>query len=158
MEKSSVYLETSVISYLASRPSRDLLVAAHQEVTNRWWEEKSSFFKLFISQSVLQEIRLGDPEQSQKRFMLVESIELLKINEDVLLIARTIKNAKLLPEKAAEDIFHIAISSAHNIDYLLTWNCKHIANIKIQKQLRVLCASIGFNLPYIGTPLELLGD
>lgn len=158
MDKPTVYLETSVISYLTSRYSRDLLVTAHQEVSHRWWEAKSNLYNIFISQSVIQEISLGDPEQIQKRLDLVKDLELLKINEDVLSIARTIKKAKLLPEKATEDIFHIAISTAHNIDYLLTWNCKHIANIKIQKQLRALCASIGFNLSYIGTPLELLGE
>ncbi len=154
---SSVYLETSVISYLAANPSRDLVLAAHQQITHDWWNNSRQNFDLFISQSVIEEISIGDPATAQKRLALVHDIQPLALNPTVLELARALITKGPLPQKAADDALHISIAAVHDIDYLLTWNCKHIANLFIQKDLEKIMLRLGFRLPRIGTPEALMG-
>lgn len=155
--KRRIYLETSVISYLTARPSKTIIGAAHQQITTAWWEKRDNY-ELFISESVLMECSAGDPEAASKRLQIVKNIPLLLINEDALQIAQALLERKIIPVKAAEDGLHIAIATIHRVDYLLTWNCKHIANPEIQRSIAGYLDEIGLYLPFICTPEELLGE
>lgn len=153
---SSVYLETSVISYLAADPSRDLVLAAHQQITHDWWNSFRQKFDLYISQSVIDEISLGDPDIAKKRLAFVQDVQPLALTPIALELAKALTTKGPLPPKAADDAFHISIATVHDIDYLLTWNCKHIANLFIRKDLEKIVLRFGFQLPQIGTPEALM--
>jgi predicted nucleic acid-binding protein len=158
MSKPSVYLESSFISYLTNRRSRDILVAAHQEVTQQWWEMRRHDFQLFISDLVISEIAVGDPEASKRRLDAVNNIQLLTATDAVAHLTTRILEKKVIPAKAAVDAAHVAFAAIKGIDYLLTWNCKHIANMEISRILRNVIESEGYEAPLICTPLELLGN
>ena len=154
--KPKVYLETTIISYLTARPSRDLIIAAHQELTNEWWENRRRRFDLFVSQLVIQKVKAGDKDAAQKRLDMVESIPLLELNEKVISLARILTD-EVIPPKAVEDALHIAVATIHGMDYLLTWNCKHIANAEKEHAIAAVCRSSNFEPPIICTPEELMG-
>ncbi|MBI4687876.1 MAG: type II toxin-antitoxin system VapC family toxin [Nitrospirae bacterium] len=154
--KPKVYLETTIISYLAARPSRDIITAAHQELTNEWWENRHNRFDLFISQLVIQEAKSGDKDAAQKRLSILDPIPLLELNEEVISLARILIE-EVLPKKAVEDALHIAVSTIHGMDYLLTWNCKHIANAEKEHAIAAVCRRNNFEPPIICTPEELMG-
>ena len=151
-----VYLETSVISYLTARPSKTIVGAAHQQLTHEWWERRDRY-ELFVSELVLQECSQGDPFASQIRLAALADIPLLMISGKALAIASELVENKIVPSKAAEDALHIAIATVYGVDYLLTWNCRHIANPEIQSNISELLVQRGLYLPYICTPEELLG-
>lgn len=153
--RAKVYLESTVISYLAGRPSRDLIVAAHQQLTQDWWDTERFRFDLFISQLVIDEIAAGDQSVAEKRLSLVEGLPLVSVSEEVSLLAAQFLASKSLPEKAAKDAAHVAVATVHGLDYLMTWNCKHIANATIQKAIRRVCRTARLELPVICTPEEL---
>jgi len=155
--KRRVYIETSVISYLAARPSKTILGAAHQQITSAWWERRDEF-ELVVSESVLRECGAGDPDAAQRRLGIVADMPLLLINERALHIAEALVEQGIVPAKAAEDALHIAIATIHGVDYLLTWNCRHIANPEIQRNIAAYLEQIGLFLPFICTPEELLGE
>lgn len=152
-----VYLESTIPSYLAGRPSRDLLQAALQAVTREWWDAQRSKFKLCISQIVLEEVQSGDPDAVRRRMAFLENLEILAATPEVNLVAKAIIGSGLLPQKAARDAIHIAITSVHAIDFLLTWNCRHIANAAIFRGLTDVVGNLGYALPVLCTPQELLG-
>ena len=154
--KPKVYLETTIISYLAARPSRDIIIAAHQELTNEWWENRRKRFDLFVSQLVIQEAKSGDKEAARKRLGLLEPIPLLELNDKAISLARILMN-DAIPPKAVEDALHIAVDAIHGMDYLLTWNCKHIANAEKEHAIATVCRSNNFEPPIICTPEELMG-
>ena len=156
--KLKMYLETSVISYLTARPSKTIIGAAHQQITYAWWEKKRQDFDLYISASVLVECSGGDKEASQKRLSAIKGIAVLATTDGAIELARDLISKKIIPEKAEEDALHIAIATIHGMDYLLTWNCRHIANIEIQRNIAQHLESIGLLLPVMCTPEELLGE
>jgi len=156
--KASVYIETTIVSYLAAKLSRDLVVAAHQQLTAEWWATRRSDFELFTSEFVLREASIGDESMAQKRLDLLMEIPVLAINESALSLARDLIDRKVIPQRYAEDASHIAIATVHGLDYLLTWNCKHIANARLQRSITVICRDAGFEPPVICTPEELTGD
>ena len=153
-----VYLETSVISYLAARPSRDLLAAAHQQVTADWWAERRQRFDLFISQLVVEEASAGDTSAAARRLQLIDGLELLDLNEASLALAEKLLDQDAVPRHAGEDALHIALAAAHGVDYLLTWNCKHIANAALRERIAKVCSEAGNRAPTICTPEELFED
>jgi predicted nucleic acid-binding protein len=155
--KQKIYLETSVISYLAAKPSRDLIVAANQQMTEEWWDSYKDDYELYVSQIVIEEASGGDPEAAQRRLNLIENTPLLGMTEDILSLAKQFIESGLLPQKAARDALHIAIATIHGIDYLLTWNCKHIANATIRNDIAKICHLNGYEIPVICTPQELIG-
>ncbi len=155
--KRKVYIETSVISYLTARPSRTILGAAHQQITLAWWETRSRY-ELLVSESVLRECGAGDPDAAHKRLAVLNDIPLLLVTEQALNIAESLVERGIIPAKAAEDALHIAIATANGVDYLLTWNCRHIANPEIQRSIAEYLAQLGLFLPFICTPEELLGE
>ena len=153
-----VYLETTIPSYLTAWPSRDLIIAAHQQLTKEWWRTRRSEFDLFISQFVLDEAGAGDAQAAQERVAILNPLPLLDISEAVLELASAILQAGIIPAKAARDAAHIAVSAVHGVDFLLTWNCAHIANAQIVKKVQTICAQHGFPCPLICTPEELMGS
>src|SRR5262249_28993494 len=154
----SVYLETTFISYLVARPSRDLLVAAHQQVTQEWWANRRSGFANCISQVVIDEISVGDPEEVQKRLAIVGGLPALEITEAAESLTQAIMAAGILPPHAARDAAHVSVAAVHAIDYLLTWNCKHLANAQIARRIALVCEKLGYEMPIICTPEELMGE
>jgi predicted nucleic acid-binding protein len=155
--KRKIYLETSVISYLTARPSKTIIGAAHQQITLAWWESRDQY-ELFVSESVLRECAAGDASAAEKRLAMVSDVPLLTITEQALDIAEALVTERIVPAKAAEDALHIAIATINRVDYLLTWNCKHIANPEIQRNIARHLEKVGLFLPFICTPEELLGE
>ena len=126
----SVYIETSVISYLTARPSRDLIVAAHQEITREWWESRRLDFEVFVSGFVLEEATQGDADAARRRMDVVAALDELLVNDEVERLAEVLLIEGALPKQARYDALHIAVAAVNGVDYLLTWNCKHIANVE----------------------------
>ncbi|MEE8583863.1 MAG: type II toxin-antitoxin system VapC family toxin [Acidobacteriota bacterium] len=156
MEKPRVYLETSVISYLTARPSRDVVVAGHQQITQDWWEKRRHAFHLVASELVRQEAGAGDEAAAQARLKILRDVELLAASAEASALAAALLAPGPLPRKAAEDALHIAISVTNGADYLLTWNCKHLANAAMRSSIEKICRSVGFEPSIICTPEELL--
>ncbi len=153
----TVYIETSILGYLTARSTQNLIVAANIEVTKEWWRSRRDDFTLQISQTVLDEIAQGDAEIAAQRLKIVQGFPLLDLNQEVKNLAKQFLTQSNLPPKAADDAVHIAAASVHHMDYLLTWNCKHIANVQVQKKLARICSDLGYSLPAICTPYELMG-
>lgn len=156
--KPAVYVETSVISYLTARPSRDLVVAARQEVTRQWWDGAAGRFELLISPMVRDELGQGDAEAARLRLDVLGNLGVLPMTDEVLRRVRDLRGRLGLPDKALADIYHIAYCVAYEVDFLATWNCSHIANPHVLRNLRDLSHDLGFFLPTIVTPDALLED
>jgi hypothetical protein len=154
--KRKVYIETSVVSYLTARPSKNVIEAGHQQSTYQFWDRRDEF-DLFASELVLTECAAGDPEAAGKRLAALHGIELLDITPRSLELAKDLVVAGIVPAKASEDALHISIATVHFADYLLTWNCRHIANPEIQFKIAEAFRSKGLFLPFICTPEELIG-
>jgi hypothetical protein len=155
--KTRVYIETSVISYLNARPSRDLVVAAHQQISHEWWSTRHEW-ELSISALVISEARAGDADAARRRLELLHGLPTLRLTDDALELAQRLLAGAALPEMAKEDALHIAVAAVHGTDYLLTWNCKHIANASKRPLIESICETAGYRPPIICTPEELLGD
>lgn len=123
MQKRRVYLETTIVSYLTGRLSRDLVMAAHQELTLEWWERRDRF-EVFVSEAVLQEVSAGDPSAAVRRRAALDGIPVLEVTSHVADLARCLVEEKALPPKAVVDAVHIAVAAVNGMDYLLTWNCR----------------------------------
>jgi predicted nucleic acid-binding protein len=156
--KSSLYLETTIPSYLTSRPSRDLIIAGHQEITREWWEKRRATFQVYISQLVVDEASAGDPVAARERLKALQDLPLLDITPEVTELATGILASGKIPRKAATDAAHIAIAAVHGMDFLVTWNCVHIANAAIAKALATICREHACECPVICTPEELIGE
>jgi len=154
-----VYIETSVISYLvARRNQRDLLVAANQELTREWWETRRQKFALYASVVVLAEAARGDQSMAAARMAIARELTLVEVTDSAMDLARALLQNAGLPHDANEDALHIAIAAASGLEYLLTWNCKHIANAFIIPRVNAVVRSHGFEPPLIYTPQELMED
>ncbi|ETX05645.1 MAG: DNA-binding protein [Candidatus Entotheonella gemina] len=154
--KRNVYVETSVISYLTARISRDLIVAGHQRITQEWWSTRREAFDVFISQAVFEEASAGDPEAARERLAVLAALPLLEINEAAVALAKDLIRLGPLPERAEVDALHIAIAVTNQMDYLLTWNCKHLANATLRRQIDHVCQNKACKPVIICTPEELL--
>ena len=154
----SVYLETTLISYLVSRPSRDLLVAAHQQTTHEWWANRRQAFECYVSQVVIDEASSGDPEEAKSRMRLIEDLPALEVTEETESLARAILASGAIPPRGVRDAAHVAVAAVNEMDYLLTWNCRHLANAQIIRRISVVCNRLGYSLPVICTPEELMGE
>jgi hypothetical protein len=153
--KQRLYLETTIPSYLTSRPSRDLIIAGHQQITKEWWEKRKDAFQICISQLVIDEAGAGDPGAARDRMLAIKGLPLLDITPESGLLASRFLTSGILPRKAATDAAHIALAAVHGMDFLLTWNCVHIANAVISKAVANTCRQHGFECPVICTPEEL---
>jgi predicted nucleic acid-binding protein len=153
-----LYVETSVISYLTARPSRDVISLAHQELTREWWTRASSEFELYASRLVVAEAQLGNPAAAAARLSVLDAITLLAETAESRDLARRLIATGGLPQKASSDALHIAVAAVHGMDYLVTWNCKHIANARMMRFVAKTCQASGFEPPVICTPEELVED
>jgi hypothetical protein len=154
--KRKVYLETSVVSYLTARPSKNVIEAGHQQTTYQFWDRRDEI-DLFASELVLMECAAGDPEAASKRLAALRGIELLDITPYSIELAKDLVASGIVPSQASEDALHISIATVHFADYLLTWNCRHIANPEIQARIAENFRAKGLFLPFICTPEELMG-
>ena len=152
----STYLESSVVSYLAARPSRDLVVAGNQQVTRDWWVTRRGECELFVSDVVVAECAAGDPTAASEREVFLAGLPVLTTTEETEAPADALLSAKALPQKAALDALHIGLAAVHGIDILLTWNCAHMANPFTQPQIAAACVEFGVIPPTICTPLQLV--
>jgi hypothetical protein len=156
--KSRLYLETTIPSYLTSRPSRDLIIAGHQQITREWWERRRHNFQLYLSQLVIDEASAGDPAAARERLNTLTGLPLLDVTHEVSELASRIVDSGKIPRKAATDAAHIAIAAVHGMDLLMTWNCVHIANATNARALARICREHGCYCPVICTPEELMGE
>lgn len=155
----TVYIETSIIGYLTARSRHSLIFQARQELTRRWWNTGRGQYDLVASQLVLDEAAAGDAEASEERLQLLAGIPLLASSDPQIdSLAEALLSAHLLPEKARSDAQHVAIATVHRVEYLLTWNCKHIANAATLPGVYRLLAESGYPPPLIVTPEEFSGD
>jgi predicted nucleic acid-binding protein len=156
--KPRIYLETSFISYLTARPSRDLIVAAHQQLAHEWWDTNRTFYDIYTSQVVIREASCGDISAVERRRAVLQAIQLLDVSDLCADLAKKLIKGNCLPQHAVEDALHIAIATIHRMNYLLTWNCKHIANAKLRFKMENVIQLSGYRAPIICTPEELIGE
>ena len=154
----TLYVETSIVSYLRQRPSSQVVMAARQLLTHQWWDEERRNYELVTSQYVLDEASAGDPVLAAERLQSLDGIPLLPLDPQIGVIAKEIMSRAILPPKASIDALHIAIVAHHRIQYLLTWNCRHIANAKILPRIHEVLTDLGIPIPIICTPEEMVDD
>ncbi len=154
----TVYLETTVVSYLVARASRDLVTAAHQQLTREWWEERRAGFSVFVSEAVIREASAGDPEVAARRLAALKGIPSLEITSEAMSLASALLRSRAVPAKAMDDAIHIATAAYHGVEYLATWNVRHIANVHSRRAVANVCLAHGYELPVICNPGELMGD
>jgi len=155
MIKPKVYVETTVVSYLAALPSRDIVLAGHQAMTRAWWGRRGRF-ELFVSQAVIEEASRGDPVAAATRIALLEGIPVLGLGGETDVIANGLLRASAIPVKARMDAIHVAAAVVNRIDYLVTWNLTHIANAAIRGKIEQVCRNAALRAPIICTPEELM--
>jgi hypothetical protein len=156
MAKPTIYIETSIIGYLAMRMSRDLRTAANQQVSRDWWDNHRQKYELLISRFVSDECSAGDPTAAQERVVYLQGLPMLEVREEVDALAEALVKDVPLPAKAALDAYHISVAAVNGIECLLTWNCKHIANAALRKNIEGICRDMGYEPPVICTPQELM--
>ena len=155
----SVFIETTIPSYYVARGSRDVVQIARQELTTSWWNDQRQQYDLYTSQVVLDEAARGESEMARKRLELLDEMPLLDVDEVVTALAKELVANSVIPEKAADDALHIACAGVHHMDYLLTWNCRHIANPHNQRQIRACFSRHAIDdFPVICTPEEFVGN
>ena len=150
-----VYIETTFVSYLTARASRDVVIAGHQQSTKEWWDDCRADYQLCASELVIQEAGAGDPQAAQERLDVLRDMLLLATRREAQNLAKELVQAGALPAKAFEDALHIAIAADQKIPYLLTWNLRHMANATMRPLIETVCANIGYKAPIICTPEEL---
>ncbi len=153
--KPRVYVETSVISYLTARPSRDLVRAAHQELTFEWWAKRNQYEPV-VSNLVIAEAARGDGQAAQLRLASLADLMVLEFSEEARELSLRLIERLALPAKAADDAYHVAVAAVYGLDFLATWNCTHIANPVTRSRIEMVCRDCGYEPALIGTPEELL--
>jgi len=156
--KPKVYIETSFVSYLTAPPSRDLIVASQQQVTHGWWLDRRLKFDLYISQLVIQEASKGEKQEAKDLLQILKTLKALELRKEALVLAESYIAKNALPEKASDEALHITLATIYGIDYILTWNCKHMANAEIQKKISRISLELRYEMPTICTPYELMGE
>ena len=151
----SVYIETSVISYYTARSSRDLVAAARQTITQEWWEEARNRFDLYISTVVIAEAKTGDPLAAQRRMAAIADLSVLDVNDAAEDLAKQLIAQKLIPATSEEDALHIALATVHGMDFLVTWNFRHINNAEIKARITAAIEALGYESPILCSPEEL---
>lgn len=152
-----VYIETSIVSYLTARPSNNLIAVAWQKETLDWWETQRGRFGLHISELVIEEAGKGDADAARRRLDALSGIVILTLNDAAIDLAQVLIEEGGVPLKALDDALHISIAAVHGMDFLLTWNCRHIDNAEMKPRIRSICQAHGYQCPEIATPIELMG-
>jgi predicted nucleic acid-binding protein len=158
MDRPTVYIETSIVSYLAAHPSRDPVTAANQRLTHAWWNERRHEYELYTSDVVIKEAARGNTRMAAARLAILTALPLLRERREVVLLADDIRSRLRLPARAAADALHVAFAAAYGIAYLATWNCTHIANPKLYPRLEQACRLRGLDLPILCTPERLMEE
>ena len=153
----SVYIETSIFGHLTARTTNNLIVAANIKITQDWWNEHRSSFTLYASEIVEDEAAKGDPTIAAQRLNLLRSLMLLQLTEEAFELSQAFLNQSSPSLKASNDALHMALATVYSLDCLLTWNCKQMANAQIQRKLAQISSDLGYVLPVICTPYELIG-
>jgi hypothetical protein len=156
MVKPSVYVETSIVSYLTARPSRDLIIAAQQAMTREWWSDAQERFLLVASELVLTEAAEGDADAARARLTALEVVTRLDTTEDAATLTQRLLELGAFPREAAPDAAHVSVAATNSVDYLLTWNLRHIANAAVRSRIERACRKAGYEPPVICTPNELM--
>lgn len=151
-----VYIETTFVSYLTAWPSRDVVVAGHQQVTHDWWNTRRSYYELCVSRLVLDEAGAGDAQAAKERLLVLQPMLVIETTQEARDLAKELLRAGALPTKASADAQHIAVAATKAIPYLLTWNCRHMANATMRPVIEAVCIAKGLKAPIICTPEELL--
>ncbi|MFM9965457.1 MAG: type II toxin-antitoxin system VapC family toxin [Planctomycetaceae bacterium] len=154
----TIYLETTIVRHLVGRIHLNPLIAARQQATRDWWRDEASKYTVLISQLVLDECSDGDPEAAVERLEVVKNLDLIEVSDEVDALAAALIAGNAVPASEPRDAFHIAISAVNGINYLLTWNFKHIANASLRERIEQVCREAGFDPPVICTPEELMGN
>lgn len=158
MRRESVYIETSIVSYLAARRSRNLIAAACQQITWEFWEVHRSRYDLYTSELVVEEASMGNADVSERRLGFLRGIPELPVEETAKALAAEMLSRGAIPPRAEFDALHIAVSAVNGVDYLVTWNCRHLDNPAIKPRVREVCRDLGWPCPEICTPLELVEE
>lgn len=156
--KPKVYIETSIPSYLTARPNNDIRAMANQNATIEWWENHRFNFDLFVSEFVMTEVGLGNLEAAQRRLSVIADLPKLLVTDEVKVLAHALITQGAMPEKAKVDAYHISVATINGMEYLLTWNCTHIANAILRPKIEIICRESGFEPPILCTPQELIGE
>ncbi|MFN7925937.1 MAG: type II toxin-antitoxin system VapC family toxin [Bryobacteraceae bacterium] len=156
--KRRVYIETSVVSYLVARPSANPVTEANRLVTLEWWTNHRWRYETFASELVLAEASKGDAGAASRRLTGLAAIPLLPIDSGIDALARSFVSRGIVPKQASDDAMHIAVTITHGMDFLLTWNCRHIANPEVIERLEQACLQLGFRLPVLCTPAQMVGN
>ncbi|MFQ5864169.1 MAG: type II toxin-antitoxin system VapC family toxin [bacterium] len=156
--KETVYIETSVVSYYTSKPSRDLIIAARQEISREKWPQILDSFEPYISALVVQEAEQGDQNEAQKRLDAISTLPVLSITDEAEKLAFTLIKDGPITKKNPEDALHIALATANGMDYLVTWNFAHINNAQMKSKIISIIERNGYHCPIICSPEELLGE
>jgi predicted nucleic acid-binding protein len=151
-----LYVETTIPSYLTARRSPLARIATDQQTTQDWWEAQRSGYELFVSETVLDEAAIGDAAFAAKRLAVLDVLPRLALTPEAAALATRLLTTEIIPAKAAPDALHLAIAAAHGMDFLLTWNCRHIHNLKIERRIQAVCRAFGLECPIICTPAELM--
>lgn len=154
--KPTVYIETTVVSYLTAWPSRDVIRLSHELITREWWDVASRQFDLYTSDLVEQEASAGDPSAAAERLKALAGLPRLAITDAAIELAEAIATALVLPDRARPDAVHVAVAAVHGVSYLLTWNCTHLANPTFADKIERACAGAGLTAPRICTPEQLM--
>lgn len=158
MDKPTLYIETSIVSYLAADPSGHPVTAANQRLTHEWWNTRRTHYELVTSEAVVREVALGDPAMARRRLALLGGLRVLPVEERVTTLAEQIQKIIRLPDHASTDALHVAFASISDVAHLLTWNCKHIANPALWPRMERACRAHGYQLPILCTPAQLMGE
>ncbi|HYR08471.1 MAG TPA: type II toxin-antitoxin system VapC family toxin [Longimicrobium sp.] len=156
MDRPTLYIETSIVSYLASDLSRHPVSLRNQQLTHAWWNTRRHEYALYTSRAVLDEIERGDPVMAARRMTLLATIPVMELKDPELLLARTLQQQIPLPARAKDDALHIAAAATHGIGYLLTWDQKHIANPRLEARVGRILLAHGYVPPVLATPIDLM--
>jgi hypothetical protein len=154
--KPTVYIETTIVGHLTARLTADAVVAGQMLATRKWWKDSRAHFEIFTSELVLAEASRGDPDAASERLDALAGVPLLSIPEASADLADALVARNALPFKARVDAAHVAIAATTGMEYLLTWNCRHLANATLRSRIEQVCRERGFDPPIICTPLELI--
>jgi hypothetical protein len=154
--KPKVYVETSVVSYLTAWPSGDLIIAARQKITRDWWRDAPARFELVASERVVVEASQGDAEAVMDRLTAIQGLPLLVASHEAQELVGKLVARHAVPSTELEDAMHIALAVVNGVEYLVTWNFKHIANAAMRAMINRICTDAGYDPTIICTPEELI--
>lgn len=156
MVKPTVYVDTTVVSYLTAKPSRDIVTAAHQQITQEWWLTAGGRFNLAASDLVIEEAGGGDPSAARARLAALEGVEIISATAESRALTEQVLASGALPRAAGPDAAHVAMAATNSVAYLVTWNLRHMANAAVRAAIERACRRAGYRPPVICTPEELL--